>query len=262
MDYRVLANKIIDGVGGIENIKNISHCISRLRFTLKDKDKVNIEMVSRIKGVYGVVEGSEQFQVVVGCVVDKVFSYIEIKRKEKTEDKRSFRKIGLYIRRMVMLRGVHKKRTEKRECEWSGIDICAPVKGEFSMLKGVNGVGVEIRPESEVLVAPTDSVVISIERTENEIELKANSGAEIYLRIAEKEDGANKGCFEVYAEEGDRLRMGDALIGFKAEKILAVEHPLKVYMVITNADGYNVEVSKNSFAMEQRAILRLRYVQR
>ena len=55
MKYEQLCNTIIEGVGGKSNVKDVSHCITRLRFTLKDKSKANTEGLKAAKGVIDVI---------------------------------------------------------------------------------------------------------------------------------------------------------------------------------------------------------------
>lgn len=56
MEYSVTAKQILEKVGGKENIVNVSHCMTRLRLTLKDDSIVHDEEVKAIKGVAGVMK--------------------------------------------------------------------------------------------------------------------------------------------------------------------------------------------------------------
>ena len=74
MDYNKIARDIIEGVGGENNIENLTHCFTRLRFVLKDTKKANKDLVGHLEGVISVVESGGQFQVVVGTKVDKIYN--------------------------------------------------------------------------------------------------------------------------------------------------------------------------------------------
>lgn len=76
MDYQKIAHQILKNVGGKENVSELTHCFTRLRFVLKDKSKANKDVISNIEGVIQVVEASGQFQVVLGNKVDKVYEAI------------------------------------------------------------------------------------------------------------------------------------------------------------------------------------------
>lgn len=74
MDYNKIARDIVNGVGGEENIQNLTHCFTRLRFVLKDSKKAQKEIVEHLEGVISVVESGGQFQVVVGTKVEKIYN--------------------------------------------------------------------------------------------------------------------------------------------------------------------------------------------
>lgn len=67
------AKGVLDAAGGIENITNVTHCMTRLRLNVKDDAKVNPEEIKKIKGVIGYVHTGGQHQVIIGQTVDKVY---------------------------------------------------------------------------------------------------------------------------------------------------------------------------------------------
>lgn len=75
-NYDELAKQIITLIGGTENINGLTHCVTRLRFRLKDDSKANKEAIKNLKGVLSVVIGNGQFQVVIGNTVEDVFDTI------------------------------------------------------------------------------------------------------------------------------------------------------------------------------------------
>ena len=76
MDYSKVAQDIIDHVGGKQNIKEVTHCFTRLRFVLKDPSKAEKETVKHLEGVISVVEAGGQFQVVCGAKVEKIYDAV------------------------------------------------------------------------------------------------------------------------------------------------------------------------------------------
>ena len=76
MNYNQIAKDILQNVGGQENIDNLTHCFTRLRFVLKDEAKVNKEVLERIEGVISVVFAGGQCQVVCGAKVTKIYEAI------------------------------------------------------------------------------------------------------------------------------------------------------------------------------------------
>lgn len=73
MKYQDLAEKIVKNVGGKENISSLAHCVTRLRFKLKDEGKANTDVLKKMDGVVTVVQSGGQYQVVIGNHVPEVF---------------------------------------------------------------------------------------------------------------------------------------------------------------------------------------------
>lgn len=71
-----LAQKIVAGVGGRDNIISLMHCATRLRFKLKKHDKAQAEALKNTPGIIMVVESGGQFQVVIGNHVADVFNAV------------------------------------------------------------------------------------------------------------------------------------------------------------------------------------------
>ena len=76
MDFQQLAKQVVEDIGGKDNIQSLTHCVTRLRFKLKDRSLADKEAVSRIKGVINVVEQGGQFQVVIGNEVTKAYDAV------------------------------------------------------------------------------------------------------------------------------------------------------------------------------------------
>ncbi|ABO67008.1 MULTISPECIES: PTS system trehalose-specific EIIBC component [Geobacillus] len=73
--YAQAAAQIVEAIGGKENIVAATHCVTRLRFALKDEGKVDKEALERIDVVKGSFSANGQFQVVIGQgLVDKVYN--------------------------------------------------------------------------------------------------------------------------------------------------------------------------------------------
>ena len=54
MDYKSMAAEILKNVGGEKNVSHFEHCSTRLRFSLADPAKANLEALKKINGVMGV----------------------------------------------------------------------------------------------------------------------------------------------------------------------------------------------------------------
>lgn len=71
--YHELAKKIVKNVGGKENVAGLVHCITRLRFTLKDESIAKDDVLKNMDGVVTVMKSGGQYQVVIGNHVPEVF---------------------------------------------------------------------------------------------------------------------------------------------------------------------------------------------
>ena len=98
MDYASVAKKILQRVGGQENVISLIHCMTRLRFTLKDESIVDDEAVKKTKGVMGVMKKAGQYQIIIGNDVGNVyaelnklgnFSHDAPKKTEEKKEKRN-----------------------------------------------------------------------------------------------------------------------------------------------------------------------------
>lgn len=74
--YTELAQDIIKHVGGKENVNNLRHCITRLRFDLKDESKADTDYLKQRDGVVTVVKAGGQYQVVIGNHVPDVYAEV------------------------------------------------------------------------------------------------------------------------------------------------------------------------------------------
>ena len=76
IDYVLTAQEIIQYIGGNDNVINVTHCATRLRFILKDNKIVDKERLNRVKGVITVIEAGGQMQVVIGNHVGDAYKHV------------------------------------------------------------------------------------------------------------------------------------------------------------------------------------------
>lgn len=89
MDYQAIAKEILKDVGGKDNIVDVTHCYTRLRFVLKDTKQANKEALLQTEGVISVVESGGQYQVVLGNKVAHVYNALEPLLAQKLTTKTS-----------------------------------------------------------------------------------------------------------------------------------------------------------------------------
>ncbi|WP_243226614.1 beta-glucoside-specific PTS transporter subunit IIABC [Microbacterium sp. CIAB417] len=74
MDYSKTAAGVLKGVGGEENVTSLVHCMTRLRFVLKDESKADAAAIKAVPGVVTTAQAGGQYQVVIGNEVPEVFA--------------------------------------------------------------------------------------------------------------------------------------------------------------------------------------------
>ncbi|MFP7479451.1 beta-glucoside-specific PTS transporter subunit IIABC [Terribacillus saccharophilus] len=76
MEFQNLGKDIVENIGGKENIADLYHCATRLRFTLKNDERANKSAIENLDGVITVTKGGGMFQVVIGNNVARVHDAI------------------------------------------------------------------------------------------------------------------------------------------------------------------------------------------
>ncbi|SEP46184.1 beta-glucoside-specific PTS transporter subunit IIABC [Propionispora vibrioides] len=155
MTNQELAKEILKNVGSESNINSLIHCVTRLRFNLKDNEKVNKNSIEDLDGVLCVVESGGQFQVVIGNTVGNVYQEF-IKLTGLVDENRE----------------ISKEVTDSSRIGYKALDlisaIFAPVLGilaSVSLLKGLLAIAVYLGYIStnsstyQILHAVEDSVL-------------------------------------------------------------------------------------------------------
>lgn len=110
MKYEQLAKDIIANVGGKENVISVVHCITRLRFKLKDENKANTEVLKNMDGVVTVMKSGGQYQVVIGNHVPDVYKAVVavggFQAESPVEEEESGEKQGLFNKFIDIISGI------------------------------------------------------------------------------------------------------------------------------------------------------------
>ena len=86
MDDRLFAQKILELVGGQDNVEKSWHCATRLRIIPNDAAKINLEELKKLKGVLGVVQSGEQCQIVIGNQVGSIYQEFQKLLTQKNDN--------------------------------------------------------------------------------------------------------------------------------------------------------------------------------
>ncbi len=100
-----IAEGILKNIGGSDNVKNLTHCMTRLRFVLNDESKANDEGIKNIDGVMGLRKQGGQYQVIIGNNVSQTYTELMklglsggAKSNEPVEKKKlTFKQVGINI---------------------------------------------------------------------------------------------------------------------------------------------------------------------
>lgn len=89
LEYGKMCQEILEAVGGSANIKNVFHCVTRLRIVPVNRDAVDMDKLNSVSGLLKVVESSGQLQCVVGTHVQEVFAdFLEVSGVKGDEEAR------------------------------------------------------------------------------------------------------------------------------------------------------------------------------
>ncbi|EMD6839008.1 PTS cellobiose/arbutin/salicin transporter subunit IIBC [Klebsiella pneumoniae] len=72
-NYAALAQQIVAAIGGVDNVAAVTHCMTRLRFVVKDDEQVDSSTLKGLAGVLGVVRSDNQCQVIIGNTVSQAY---------------------------------------------------------------------------------------------------------------------------------------------------------------------------------------------
>ncbi|MDQ0208605.1 beta-glucoside-specific PTS transporter subunit IIABC [Alkalicoccobacillus murimartini] len=77
MQHEKLAQSILKNLGGSSNVESATHCVTRLRLSIKDKTKVNDEAIKNMENVSGTTNSGGQYQIIIGPAVEEVYKEFE-----------------------------------------------------------------------------------------------------------------------------------------------------------------------------------------
>lgn len=262
--YDGLAKCILQNVGGTTNINSLTHCMTRLRFKLKDESKINMKTLNNTKGIITVLQSGGECQVVVGNHVADVFAVvnelISFDKNGKNYAKAGV-KMGFGTSLIDKITGVfspvHRQMeeagTKKVPVNKGNRIVTSPLKGDVKELSevedeafasGVLGKGVAILPVEGKLVSPVDGEITTFFPTGHAIGINGDFGAEILIHIGMDTVKLNGEYFTMKAKQGDRVKKGQLLLEFDIDEITAAGFSTLTPIVITNSDDYADVVAK------------------
>lgn len=251
------AARVLEAIGGKENIEVLDACITRLRLTLKDPSKVDKGTLKAL-GAAGILNAGNSVQVIFGTEAEKI--------KDN-------------IKAIIANGGYAEPFSDeiKEELEETAIDdsknagkashsLYNPIDGEIVQLEKVPdeafsqkilGDGFAVIPSGNKVYAPASGEITVLFPTKHAVAITTEEGLEILVHIGIDTVNLNGEGFTAHVEQGDKVKKGDLLVSFDDEFIQKNAKSLITPVVITNmheVESLTVDFSKKK-AMEQVATI-------
>lgn len=242
--YDDLAEIIVRNVGGRDNIISITHCITRLRFELKDESKANTDVLKSTYGIVTVIKSGSQYQIVIGkdviSLYDAVCKASDMKGKLKniTEANITEVKSSADATEKLFSNALEKAVIETLVAPCDGVvkDITEAEDEVFS--SEILGTGIVIVPDDGKIYAPCDGIITSFFSTGHAIGIHSIEGSEILIHIGADTVKLDGKGFEKKKSQGEKVSKGEILLEFDIEMLENEGYSISTPMIITNSDEY------------------------
>ncbi|AVL77132.1 PTS glucose transporter subunit IICBA [Staphylococcus cohnii] len=228
--------KVLDAMGGKENIKHLDACITRLRVEVNEKSQVDVESLKQL-GASGVLEVGNDMQAIFGPKSDQIKHDMaqiiagNITKPEETT-----------IESEAMNESVTVE----------GETIYAPLKGRTVPLDEVPdqvfsdklmGDGLAIYPANGEVVAPFDGTVELVFPTKHAIGLKSESGVEVLIHFGLETVGLQGEGFTVHVDSGDTIVKGQSLMTVDLDYIKTHAKSDITPIIVTNSGEHEIKTT-------------------
>lgn len=226
------AVNVINLLGGRANIVDVDACMTRLRVTVKDAEKVGTEEQWKAEGAMGLVMKGQGVQAIYGPKADVLKSDIQdlLDSGEVIPETLPSQKVESAAAE-VSYKGV----TEEVETVADGqvIDL-ADVKDPVFSQK-MMGDGFAVEPENGKIYSPVAGTVTSVFPSKHAIGLVTDNGLEVLVHIGLETVSLEGKPFEVHVSEGEKVAAGDLLVTADLEAIKEAGRETSTIVVFTNA---------------------------
>ncbi|WP_323125861.1 glucose-specific PTS transporter subunit IIBC [Gracilibacillus oryzae] len=228
--------EILEAMGGQANITNLDACITRLRVSVDDKNKVDKERLKKL-GASGVMEVGNNIQAIYGPVSDTLRGQMQdimdgktpVKQKETAQNE------------------------TKAEAKVDELAFTSPMTGEIMDLSEVPdqvfsqkmmGDGFAVKPSLGEVVSPVNGKIINIFPTKHAIGILADSGTEILIHIGIDTVNLKGEGFTAKVSEGDEIKQGQILMEVDLEYVKENAPSIVTPVIFTNLqEGQTVKLN-------------------
>ena len=214
-----VSEAITQGLGGKKNISDVDCCATRLRITVHDASRVNDEII-KTTGSRGIVKKGQGVQIIYGPQVTVI--------KSKLEDYLETAPDEYYESAAVSEENSAEENTDTvnennktREKVVNTIVVSSPITGmagdittcpDEGFAGKMMGDGAVVTPEDAVICAPEDGEVLFVFETKHALGFQTESGLGMLLHIGIDTVSLNGEGFEVFVENGQKVKKGDPLM--------------------------------------------------
>ena len=227
------AVNIINLLGGRANIVDVDACMTRLRVTVKDADRVGTEEQWKAEGAMGLVMKGQGVQAIYGPKADVLKSDIQ----------------DILDSGEVIPETLPSQMTEAQQntVHFKGVteDVYSVADGQVIALEQVKdpvfaqkmmGDGFAVEPANGNIVSPVTGTVSSIFPTKHALGLVTDSGLEVLVHIGLDTVSLEGKPFTVHVAEGQKVAAGDLLVTADLDAIRAAGRETSTVVVFTNGD--------------------------
>ena len=268
------SQQILDGLGGLENISDLSCCATRLRVTLHRPSKLNKEKLLAT-GAAAVVANGDGVQVVYGPEVTVIHARLQDyiaqiipASSSTTDNSAAVPTTSAEVSNPAV--SAEAKDSDNLSVADAITDIVyAPCNGTVIPLKEINdgvfsegyiGEGLAIEPVDGSFYAPFDCSVAMVFDTHHAIALHTANDTELILHVGLDTVKLNGQHLEVFVQEGQKIQKGDLILRADLEGIQSAGCRTVTPVVITGAGGAeSVELLKTGPVHIGDAVLKVHY---
>ena len=227
------AVNIINLLGGRANIVDVDACMTRLRVTVKDADKVGDAEQWKAEGAMGLVMKGQGIQAIYGPKADVLKSDIQ----------------DILDSGEVIPETLPSQMTEAQQnaVQYKGLteEVYSVAEGEVIVLEQVKdpvfsqkmmGDGFAVEPANGNIVSPVSGTVSSIFPTKHALGLVTEAGLEVLVHIGLDTVSLEGKPFTVHVAEGQKVAAGDLLVTADLDAIRAAGRETSTIVVFTNGD--------------------------
>ena len=225
---------IINLLGGRANIVDVDACMTRLRVTVKDAEKVGNEEQWKAEGAMGLVMKGQGVQAIYGPKADVLKSDIQdVLDSGEVIPETLPSQMTAVQKAEATFKGVTDEVNSVADGEVINIeDVKDPVFSQKMM-----GDGFAVEPENGHIVSPVAGKVTSVFPTKHALGLVTDNGLEVLVHIGLDTVSLEGKPFEVKVSEGQTVAAGDLLVEADLDAIRAAGRETSTIVVFTNADA-------------------------